>query len=77
MKSGSNCSFKIVSNEAKQIAIQVADQSGRLLYRSSQLVTIGSNIINIHTDKLSLTTGLVFITFRSEGFEKTFKQIFE
>jgi len=70
-----NSIFTIHSNQTKNINIVVLDLNGRLLYKNSTMLATGVNTITIPGNTVAISSGMVFVKFTADGFEKTFKQL--
>jgi hypothetical protein len=71
----SNSIFTIHSNQTKAINIAVMDINGRLLYKTSTMLSNGINTITLPGERAAASRGIVIVKFTADGFEKTFKQL--
>jgi hypothetical protein len=71
----SNSIFTIHSNQTKPINIAVMDINGRLLYKTSTMLSNGINTITLPGERAAVSRGIVIVKFTTDGFEKTFKQL--
>jgi hypothetical protein len=71
----SNSVFTIHSNQTKAINIAVMDMNGRLLYKTSTMLSNGINTITLPGERAAVSSGMVIVRFTADGFEKTVKQL--
>ncbi len=75
LQANANVIFNVKSDENRQINILIADVNGKILFKQNNKITNGSNTIEIPATSMAHANGIVFITFTTNGYFKTFKQI--
>jgi hypothetical protein len=72
---GQNLLFDVHSNAARNLSITIFNSNGATISRKNTILIAGANRIEMPLHANQVITGLYFVRFTTEGFEKVIQQI--
>lgn len=67
--------YTVHSNKATPLSITVIDETGKMLYNNTRQIIVGANTVQIPAATLRNAGKLYIVRFKTEGFEKSFRQL--